>query len=77
MSCVLRRSGSINLSAVVSGEVLERSRNLHTVFGESGIGRIPYALDRIGTKLIDGMGVGTLWAAVSPSPKGLGGGPGR
>jgi predicted TIM-barrel fold metal-dependent hydrolase len=40
--------GLVNiLSAVVGGAVLERYPKLRIVFGESGIGWIPYALDRM------------------------------
>jgi predicted TIM-barrel fold metal-dependent hydrolase len=99
--------GLVNiLSAVIGGAVLERYPNLHIVFGESGIGWIPYALDRmdfewedrfrdlgltmkpsdywrrqckatfqfdrIGTKLIDDMGVETLmWASDYPHTDGI------
>jgi predicted TIM-barrel fold metal-dependent hydrolase len=35
------------LAAIVGGAVLERYPNLRIVFGESGIGWIPYALDRM------------------------------
>ncbi len=35
------------LAAVIGGAVLERYPNIHIVFGESGIGWIPYALDRM------------------------------
>src|SRR5262245_878663 len=99
--------GLVNiLSAVVGGAVLERYPKLKIVFGESGIGWIPYALDRmdfewedrfrdlgltmkpsdywrrqckatfqfdrIGTKLIDDMGVETLmWGSDYPHPDGV------
>ena len=90
------------LAAVIGAAVLERYPNLRISFGESGIGWIPYALDRmdfewedrfrdlgltmkpsdywrrqckatfqfdrIGTKLIDDMGVETLmWALRLPA----------
>jgi uncharacterized protein len=35
------------LAAVIGAAVLERYPNIHIVFGESGIGWIPYALDRM------------------------------
>jgi len=35
------------LAAIVGAAVLERYPNIHIVFGESGIGWIPYALDRM------------------------------
>jgi len=35
------------LAAIVGGAVLERHRNLRIVFAESGIGWIPYVLDRM------------------------------
>ena len=94
------------LAAIIGSAVLERYPNLHIVFGESGIGWIPYALDRmdfewedrfrdlglrmkpsdywrrqckatfqfdrIGTKLIDEMGVETLmWASDYPHTDGI------
>ena len=90
------------LAAIIGAAVLERYPNLRISFGESGIGWIPYALDRmdfewedrfrdlgltmkpsdywrrqckatfqfdrIGTKLIDDMGVETLmWALRLPA----------
>jgi predicted TIM-barrel fold metal-dependent hydrolase len=94
------------LAAIMAGAVLERHPRLRIVFGESGIGWIPYALDRmdfewedrfrdlgltmkpseywrrqckatfqfdrIGTKLIDEMGVETLmWASDYPHTDGV------
>jgi predicted TIM-barrel fold metal-dependent hydrolase len=94
------------LAAVVGAAVLERYPSLRISFGESGIGWIPYALDRmdfewedrfrdlgltmkpsdywrrqckatfqfdrIGTKLIDEMGVETLmWASDYPHTDGV------
>src|SRR6266852_5924546 len=94
------------LAAIVGAAVLERYPNLRISFGESGIGWIPYALDRmdfewedrfrdlgltmkpsdywrrqckatfqfdrIGTKLIDDMGVETLmWASDYPHTDGV------
>jgi predicted TIM-barrel fold metal-dependent hydrolase len=35
------------LAAIIGAAVLERYPNIHIVFGESGIGWIPYALDRM------------------------------
>ena len=35
------------LSAIIGAAVLERYPNLHIVFGESGIGWLPYAIDRM------------------------------
>jgi predicted TIM-barrel fold metal-dependent hydrolase len=94
------------LAAVIGAGVLERYPNMRISFGESGIGWIPYALDRmdfewedrfrdlgltmkpsdywrrqcratfqfdkIGTKLIDDMGVETLmWGSDYPHPDGV------
>jgi predicted TIM-barrel fold metal-dependent hydrolase len=94
------------LAAIIGAAVLERYPNLKIAFGESGIGWIPYALDRmdfewedrfrdlgltmkpsdywrrqckatfqfdrIGTKLIDEMGVETLmWASDYPHTDGV------
>jgi predicted TIM-barrel fold metal-dependent hydrolase len=94
------------LAAVIGAAVLERYPNIRISFGESGIGWIPYALDRmdfewedrfrdlgltmkpsdywrrqckatfqfdrIGTKLIDEMGVETLmWASDYPHTDGV------
>jgi predicted TIM-barrel fold metal-dependent hydrolase len=94
------------LAAVIGAAVLERHPNLRISFGESGIGWIPYALDRmdfewedrfrdlgltmkpsdywrrqckatfqfdrIGTQLIDEMGVETLmWASDYPHTDGV------
>ncbi|MGH7347165.1 MAG: amidohydrolase family protein [Candidatus Rokuibacteriota bacterium] len=94
------------LAAVIGAAVLERYPNIRISFGESGIGWIPYALDRmdfewedrfrdlgltmkpsdywrrqckgtfqfdrIGTKLIDDMGVETLmWASDYPHTDGV------
>jgi predicted TIM-barrel fold metal-dependent hydrolase len=94
------------LAAIMAGAVLERYPGLRIVFGESGIGWIPYALDRmdfewedrfrdlgltmkpseywrrqckatfqfdrIGTKLIDDMGVETvMWASDYPHTDGV------
>src|SRR5690349_9370978 len=94
------------LDAIIGAAVLERYPNLKISFGESGIGWIPYALDRmdfewedryrdlgltmkpsdywrrqckatfqfdkIGTKLIDDMGVETLmWGSDYPHPDGV------
>src|SRR5713101_833676 len=60
------------LAAIVGAAVLERYPNLRISFGESGIGWIPYALDRMGTKLIDDMGVETLmWASDYPHTDGV------
>ena len=94
------------LAAIIGAAVLERYPNLRISFGESGIGWIPYALDRmdfewedrfrdlgltmkpsdywrrqckatfqfdrIGTKLIDEMGVETLmWASDYPHTDGV------
>jgi len=94
------------LAAVIGAAVLERYPNLRIVFGESGIGWIPYVLDRmdfeyedqykdlplkmkpseywrrqckatfqydrVGTKLIDEMGVETLmWGSDYPHPDGV------
>ena len=95
------------LAAVIGAAVLERYPNLRISFGESGIGWIPYALDRmdfewedrfrdlgltmkpsdywrrqckatfqfdrIGTKLIDDIGVETLmWGSDYPHPTACG-----
>jgi len=97
--------GSI-LTALMGAAVFERFPNLRVVFGESGIGWIPYLLDRmdyeyqdqyrdlklkllpseywrrqckatfqfdrIGTKLVDDMGVETLmWGSDYPHPDGI------
>ena len=97
--------GSI-LTALVGAAVFERYPNFRVVFGESGIGWIPYVLDRmdyeyqdqyrdiklkllpseywrrqcratfqfdrIGTKLIEDMGVETLmWGSDYPHPDGI------
>ena len=94
------------LAAIIGAAVLERYPNLRIAFGESGIGWIPYALDRmdfewedrfrdlgltmkpsdywrrqckatfqfdrIGTKLIDDMGVETLmWGSDYPHTDGV------
>jgi predicted TIM-barrel fold metal-dependent hydrolase len=94
------------LTALMGSAVFERYPNLRVVFGESGIGWIPYVLDRmdfeyedqykdlplkmrpseywrrqckatfqydrIGTKLIDDMGVETLmWGSDYPHPDGV------
>jgi len=94
------------LAAVIGAAVLERYPNIRLSFGESGIGWIPYALDRmdfewedrftdlgltmkpseywrrqckatfqfdrIGTKLIDDIGVETLmWGSDYPHPDGV------
>ena len=94
------------LAAIIGAAVLERYPNLKIAFGESGIGWIPYALDRmdfewedrfrdlgltmkpsdywrrqckatfqfdrIGTRLIDEMGVETLmWASDYPHTDGV------
>jgi len=94
------------LAGVIGAAVLERYPNVRISFGESGIGWIPYALDRmdfewedrfrdlgltmkpsdywrrqckatfqfdkIGTKLIDDMGVETLmWGSDYPHPDGV------
>ncbi len=94
------------LSAIIGAAVLERYPRLRISFGESGIGWIPYALDRmdyewedrfrdlglkmkpsdywrrqckgtfqydrIGTKLVDDMGVETLmWGSDYPHPDGV------
>ena len=94
------------LAAVIGAAVLERYPNIRISFGESGIGWIPYALDRmdfewedrfrdlgltmkpsdywrrqckatfqfdrIGTKLIDDMGVETLmWGSDYPHTDGV------
>jgi predicted TIM-barrel fold metal-dependent hydrolase len=94
------------LAAVIGAAVLERYPNIRISFGESGIGWIPYALDRmdfewedrftdlgltmkpseywrrqckatfqfdrIGTKLIDDIGVETLmWGSDYPHPDGV------
>jgi predicted TIM-barrel fold metal-dependent hydrolase len=94
------------LTALMGNAVFERHPNLRVVFGESGIGWIPYVLDRmdfeyedqykdlplkmrpseywrrqckatfqydrIGTKLIDDMGVETLmWGSDYPHPDGV------
>jgi len=94
------------LSAVIGAAVLERYPKLRISFGESGVGWIPYALDRmdyewedrfrdiglkmkpsdywrrqckgtfqydrIGTKLVDDMGVETLmWGSDYPHPDGV------
>src|SRR5438876_4586245 len=94
------------LAAIIGAAVLERYPNLRISFGESGIGWIPYALDRmdfewedrfrdlgltmkpsdywrrqckatfqfdrIGTKLIDDIGVETLmWGSDYPHPDGV------
>src|SRR5690242_17125125 len=94
------------LAALIGASVLERYPNLRVVFGESGIGWIPYALDRmdfewedrfrdiglkmkpsdywrrqckatfqfdrIGTRMIDEMGVETLmWASDYPHTDGV------
>jgi uncharacterized protein len=94
------------LAALIGAAVLERYPNLRVVFGESGIGWIPYALDRmdfewedrfrdiglkmkpsdywrrqckatfqfdrIGTRMIDEMGVETLmWASDYPHTDGV------
>jgi predicted TIM-barrel fold metal-dependent hydrolase len=94
------------LAPIIGSAALERYPNLHIVFGESGIGWIPYTLDRmdfewedrfrdlglrmkpsdywrrqckatfqfdrIGTKLIDEMGVETLmWASDYPHTDGI------
>jgi predicted TIM-barrel fold metal-dependent hydrolase len=94
------------LSALISANVLERYPNLRIAFGESGIGWIPYALermdfewedrftdlglkmkpsdywrrqckatfqyDRIGTKLVDDMGVESLmWGSDYPHGDGV------
>jgi predicted TIM-barrel fold metal-dependent hydrolase len=97
--------GSI-LTALMGAAVFERFPHMRVVFGESGIGWIPYLLDRmdyeyqdqyqdiklkllpseywrrqckatfqfdrIGTKLIDDMGVETLmWGSDYPHPDGI------
>jgi predicted TIM-barrel fold metal-dependent hydrolase len=94
------------VAAVIGSAVLERYPNLRLSFGESGIGWLPYALDRmdfewedrfrdlglrmkpsdywrrqckatfqfdrIGTKLIDDIGVETLmWGSDYPHPDGV------
>ena len=94
------------LAAVIGAAVLERYPNIRLSFGESGIGWLPYALDRmdfewedrfrdlgltmapsdywkrqckatfqfdrIGTKLIDDIGVETLmWGSDYPHPDGV------
>ena len=94
------------LAAIIGAAVLERYPNVRIAFGESGIGWIPYALDRmdfewedrfrdlgltmkpsdywrrqckgtfqfdrIGTKLIDDMGVETLmWGSDYPHGDGV------
>ena len=94
------------LAAIVGAAVLERYPRVRIAFGESGIGWIPYALDRmdfewedrfhdlgltmkpsdywrrqckatfqydrVGTKLIDEMGVETLmWGSDYPHPDGV------
>jgi predicted TIM-barrel fold metal-dependent hydrolase len=94
------------ISAVIGRAILERYPNIRISFGESGIGWIPYVLDRmdyewedrfrdlgltmkpsdywrrqckatfqydrIGTKLIDDMGVETLmWGSDYPHPDGV------
>ena len=94
------------LAAIIGAAVLERYPNLRIGLGESGIGWIPYALDRmdfewedrfrdlgltmkpsdywrrqckatfqydrVGTKLIDEMGVETLmWGSDYPHPDGV------
>ena len=94
------------LAAIVGAAVLERYPNLRISFGESGIGWIPYVLDRmdfeyedqykdlplklkpseywrrqckatfqydrVGTKLIDEMGIETLmWGSDYPHPDGV------
>jgi predicted TIM-barrel fold metal-dependent hydrolase len=94
------------VAAVIGAAVLERYPNIRISFGESGIGWVPYALDRmdfewedrfrdiglkmkpsdywrrqckatfqfdrIGTKLIDDMGVETLmWGSDYPHPDGV------
>jgi uncharacterized protein len=94
------------LAAVIGAAVLERYPNIRISFGESGIGWLPYALDRmdfewedrftdlgltmkpseywrrqckatfqfdrIGTKLLDDLGVETLmWGSDYPHPDGV------
>jgi predicted TIM-barrel fold metal-dependent hydrolase len=94
------------LAALMGTNVFERYPNIRIAFGESGIGWIPYALDRmdfewedrfrdlglkmkpseywrrqcratfqfdrIGTKLVEEMGVGTLmWGSDYPHPDGI------
>jgi len=94
------------LSAMMGANVFERFPNIRVVFGESGIGWLPYLLDRmdfeyqdqfrelkfkmlpseywrrqckatfqfdrVGTKLVDEMGVETLmWGSDYPHPDGI------
>jgi predicted TIM-barrel fold metal-dependent hydrolase len=104
--CLFQMTLGAILTALVGAAVLERFPNFRVVFGESGIGWIPYVLDRmdyeyqdqyrdiklkllpseywrrqcratfqfdrIGTKLIEDMGVETLmWGSDYPHPDGI------
>jgi predicted TIM-barrel fold metal-dependent hydrolase len=104
--CLFQMTLGAILTALMGAAVFERFPNLRVVFGESGIGWIPYLLDRmdyeyqdqyqdiklkllpseywrrqckatfqfdrIGTKLIDDMGVETLmWGSDYPHPDGI------
>jgi predicted TIM-barrel fold metal-dependent hydrolase len=104
--CLFQMTLGNILTALVGAAVFERFPNFRVVFGESGIGWIPYVLDRmdyeyqdqyreiklkllpseywrrqcratfqfdrIGTKLIEDMGVETLmWGSDYPHPDGI------
>ncbi|MFZ5780246.1 MAG: amidohydrolase family protein [Pseudomonadota bacterium] len=104
--CVFQMNLSNILTALMAAAVFERFPKIRVVFGESGIGWIPYVLermdfeykdqyrdlklkklpseywraqckatfqyDRIGTKLIEDMGVETLmWGSDYPHPDGV------
>jgi predicted TIM-barrel fold metal-dependent hydrolase len=104
--CLFQMTLGQILTAMMGAAVFERYPNLRVVFGESGIGWIPYVLDRmdfewqdqyrdlklkmkpseywrrqckatfqfdrIGTKLIEDMGVETLmWGSDYPHPDGI------
>jgi uncharacterized protein len=104
--CLFQMTLGAILTALVGAAVFERFPNFRVVFGESGIGWIPYVLDRmdyeyqdqyreiklkllpseywrrqcratfqfdrIGTKLIEDMGVETLmWGSDYPHPDGI------
>jgi predicted TIM-barrel fold metal-dependent hydrolase len=104
--CLFQMTLGAILTALVGAAVFERYPNFRVVFGESGIGWIPYVLDRmdyeyqdqyreiklkllpseywrrqcratfqfdrIGTKLIEDMGVETLmWGSDYPHPDGI------